>query len=97
MDDDPDVTVIVNDDKVEELAAYSDRMWLIDNGEIVIDAPPREFFTYREELAKAYIRTPNVTETAYELRKLGIWNGDLPVTLEEFASGYKKDNYFGSI
>ncbi len=33
-EDDPDVTVIVNDDKVEELASFSQRMWLIDEGEL---------------------------------------------------------------
>ena len=89
MKDDPDVTVIVNDDKVEELASFSQRMVLIDNGELKIDAPPMEFFNYRDELAHAMIRTPSVTEVAYELREIGKWNGTLPLTVNQFLELYK--------
>ena len=84
MKDDPDVTIIVNDDKVEELATFTERMWLIDSGEIKIDEPPATFFTYRDELRHAMIRTPAVTEVAYKLRELGKWNGTLPMTVDQF-------------
>ncbi|HSQ25884.1 MAG TPA: ABC transporter ATP-binding protein [Anaerolineales bacterium] len=90
MQDDPDVTVIVNDDKVEELASFTQRMWLIDEGELKIDAPPIEFFSYRDRLAHAMIRTPSVTEAAYLLKENGNWNGQLPLTVNEFLVMYKK-------
>jgi energy-coupling factor transporter ATP-binding protein EcfA2 len=90
MKDDPDVTVIVNDDKVEELASFSQRMWLIDEGELKIDAPPIEFFNYRDRLAHAMIRTPSVTEAAYLLKEKEKWNGQLPLTVNEFLEMYKK-------
>lgn len=90
MKDDPDVTVIVNDDKVEELASFSQRMWLIDEGELKIDAPPIEFFNYRDRLAHAMIRTPSVTEAAYVLKEKEKWNGQLPLTVNEFLESYKK-------
>lgn len=83
-----EVTVIVNDDKVEELAAYCHRMWLIDNGQIMIDEKPIDFFSHREELAKAMIRTPAVTEVAYELKARGRWTGDLPLTVAQFTQAY---------
>ena len=38
------VAVIVNEDKVEEVAEFADRLWLINNGEILIDDEPQEFF-----------------------------------------------------
>lgn len=90
MKEDPDVTVIVNDDKVEELASFTERMWLIDEGSLTIDAPPLEFFNYRDELAHAMIRTPSVTEVAYELRGQGIWDGKLPLSVNQFLELYKK-------
>ncbi len=88
--DDPEVTIIVNDDKVQELATYTERMWLIDNGEIKIDAKPEEFFTYGKLLSDAMIRMPVVTEVAYELRERGLWHGRLPLTVEQFQSFYNE-------
>lgn len=88
--DDPGVTIIVNDDKVEELAAYTERMWLIDDGEIKIDAKPEEFFTHRELLANAMIRMPVVTEVAYEMRQRGLWKGKLPLTVDQFMNLYSE-------
>ena len=90
MKEDPDVTVIVNDDKVEELASFSNRMWLIDEGKLSIDASPIEFFSYRERLSHAMIRTPSVTETAYMLRGKGKWTGELPLTVNQFLEIYKQ-------
>ena len=84
----PEVTIIVNDDKVQELSAYTERMWLIDGGEVKIDAKPEEFFTHRKELANAMIRMPVVTEVAYELSQRGLWKGKLPLTVEQFAIFY---------
>jgi energy-coupling factor transport system ATP-binding protein len=91
MRENPDVTVIVNDDKVEELAAFSERMWLIDEGQIKIDEKSVDFFSHREALANALIRTPPVTEIAYELRSRGLWNGTLPLTDEEFVDQLSKN------
>lgn len=90
MKEDPEVTVIVNDDKVEELASFSQRMWLIDGGELSIDATPIEFFSYRDRLAHAMIRTPSVTEAAFLLKEKEKWNGQLPLTVNEFLEMYKK-------
>ena len=88
--DDPDVTIIVNDDKVQELAAYTERMWLIDDGQIKIDAKPEEFFTNGKILADAKISMPMVTQVAYELSQRGLWEGSLPLTVEQFMSSYSK-------
>ncbi len=90
MKENPDVTVIVNDDKVEELASFTERMWLIDEGSLTVDAPPLEFFNYRDELAHAMIRTPSVTEVAYELKGQGLWDGELPLSVSQFLETYKK-------
>lgn len=88
--DDPEITIIVNDDKVQELAAYTERMWLIDDGEIKIDAKPEDFFTNGKALGMAKINMPMVTQVAYELSQRGLWEGKLPLTVEQFMSFYSE-------
>ncbi len=83
-------TVIVFEDKVEELAAFADRMWLINHGEIVIDEEPRTFFTHKVELAEALIRVPAVTGVGFELRARGIEIETLPLTVKEAIETYSE-------
>ena len=82
-------TVIVNEDKVEELAAFSDRLWLINNGQIMIDEKPRDFFRKVDQLKEALIRMPPVTEIGYELERLGYDIGELPLTVPEAIESIK--------
>ena len=84
------MTVIVNDDKVDELAAFCKRMWLIDAGEVKIDEAPIDFFSHREDLSKAMIRVPPVTAVAYELALRKMWDGPLPITVEQFVDVWQK-------
>ncbi|HUI87189.1 MAG TPA: ABC transporter ATP-binding protein [Anaerolineales bacterium] len=86
--DDPDVTIILNDDKVQDLAVYTERMWLIDGGEIKIDAKPEDFFTNGKILANARINMPMVTQVAYELSQRGLWKGKLPLSVEQFKHNF---------
>lgn len=83
-------TVIVNEDKVEELAEFADRLWLIDHGQVLIDAEPREFFTHKDLLSEALIRVPPVTDVGYELRARGIDIEQLPITVQEAITAYKR-------
>ena len=77
------ITVIVFEDKIEELAAFADRLWLIKDGEVILDAKPREFFTYTDVLKDALIRVPPVTAVGYELRNRGYDIPELPMTVKE--------------
>jgi energy-coupling factor transport system ATP-binding protein len=83
-------TVIVFEDKVEELAAFADHMWLIDQGEIVLNEEPRKFFAHTDLLDAAFIRVPAVTAVGYELRKRGIDIETLPLSVAEAAKEYKR-------
>ena len=85
-----DTTVIVNEDKVEQLAAFADRLWLIRDGQILIDDEPRAFFAHRELLAESLIRVPPVTAVGYQLRELGIDISELPLTVEEALEIFEK-------
>jgi len=90
MKENDDITVIVNEDKIEELAAYTDRLWLIKDGEIKIDAEPKEFFACRDELSDALIRIPPVTDVAFNLRSNQNWNGQLPFSVDKFVKIYNE-------
>jgi energy-coupling factor transport system ATP-binding protein len=83
-------TVIVNEDKVEELAAHADRLWLIKDGQILLDDKPRQFFAHKDVLAESLIRVPPVTEIAYRLRELGYEIPELPLTVEETLEIYER-------
>lgn len=77
------ITVIVFEDKIEEMAAFADRLWLIKEGQIILDAKPKEFFTHTDALASALIRVPPVAAVGYELRKLGFDIPELPLTIKD--------------
>ena len=84
------ITVIVFEDKIEELATFADRLWLINNGEIVMDEEPRDFFTHTQLLKEALIRVPAVSAIGYELRARGLEVDRLPLTVEEAVETYHK-------
>jgi energy-coupling factor transport system ATP-binding protein len=82
-------TVIVFEDKVEELAAFADRLWLINNGEIFLDDEPREFFIQKDILNDALIRVPSVSAVGYELLNKGIHIEEIPLTIDEAINTYR--------
>ena len=82
-------TVIVFEDKVEELAAFADRLWLINNGEIILDDEPREFFIQKDKLNEALIRVPSVSAVGYELLNKGIHIEEIPLTIDEAINTYR--------
>lgn len=81
-------TVIVFEDKIEELAAFSDRMWLINHGEVLIDEEPRKFFTHTAVLKDAFIRVPPVTAIGEELREKGFDLPELPLIVQEAVEAF---------
>lgn len=54
-----------------EEAVAADRVIVMDGGAVVMDAAPREIFSRVEELEALGLDVPQVTRTAYELRKRG--------------------------
>ena len=54
-----------------EEAAMADRVIVMDDGRVIMDGNPRGVFSRVEELKRAGLDVPQVTQTAYELRKRG--------------------------
>ena len=68
------ITIILITHYMEE-AVRADRVIVMDNGQVAMEGTPREIFSSVEKLKSFGLDVPQVTETAYNLRKLGI---DIP-------------------
>ena len=64
-------------------AVQADRVIVVDNGKILLDAPPKEVFSHVELLKSVGLDVPQSTELAFELKKAGISMPDNILTEEE--------------
>ena len=70
LNDVENITVILITHNMEE-AVYADRIYVMNEGRIVMSGAPREVFSRVEELEENRLTVPKVTRLAYELRKAG--------------------------
>ena len=68
------VTVILITHYMDEVI-YSDKVFVMDKGKVVMSGTPGEIFTERDKLKQYRLDVPQVTMLAYELRKRGL---DIP-------------------
>ena len=81
LNEEKDITVVLITHYMDEAA--QDRTVVIDDGEIVLDGTPKEVFKNVEKLKSLGLDVPQVTELAYELRKMGIEISDDVLTVDE--------------
>lgn len=65
------ITMILITHNMEE-AVYADKIFVMNNGRIVMNGTPREIFSRVEELEEYRLTIPVVTRLAYELRNAGM-------------------------
>ena len=82
LNEEKDITVVLITHYMDE-AAQADRTVVIDDGEIVLDGTPKEVFKNVEKLKSLGLDVPQVTELAFELRKMGIEISDDVLTVDE--------------
>ena len=63
----------------------ADKVFVMDDGKIVMDGTPREIFSQVEMLKSLRLDVPQVTELAYELKKAGVPLPDGILTIDEFV------------
>lgn len=83
------VTVILITHYMDEVV-HADKVYVMDDGKIVLSGTPREVFSQVEYLKRLRLDVPQVTELAYELRKSGL---DVPegiLTIDELAYSLEK-------
>ncbi len=78
------VTIILITHYMEEVID-ADKIFVMDNGKVVMDGAPREIFTEVEKLKELRLDVPQVTELAYELRKCGVELPKCILTKEELT------------
>ena len=85
------VTVILITHYMDEVV-HADKVYVMDDGKIVLAGTPREVFTQVEVLNSLRLDVPQVTEVAHELKKAGIDLPDGVLTIDELTEaleGYK--------
>lgn len=78
------ITVILITHYMEEVVE-ADRIFVMDQGQVVMSGLPREIFRQVDKLKELHLTVPQVTELAYELRKQGIPLPDPILTEQEFT------------
>ncbi len=83
------ITVILITHYMEEVVD-ADRIFVMDQGQVVMSGGPSEIFRQVEKLKELHLTVPQVTELAYELRKQGIPLPDPILTEQEFTEHMSK-------
>lgn len=78
------VTVILITHYMEEVIDI-DKLYVMDDGKLVMSGTPREIFSQVEKLKKLRLDVPHVTELTYELQKEGVPLKNGILTSEEFT------------
>ena len=78
------VTVILITHYMEEVIDI-DKLYVMDDGKLVMSGTPRERFSQVEKLKELRLDVPHVTELAYELQKEGVPLKNGILTSEEFT------------
>lgn len=78
------VTVILITHYMEEVIDI-DKLYVMDDGKLVMSGTPREIFSQVEKLKELRLDVPHVTELAYELQKEGVLLKNGILTSEEFT------------
>lgn len=83
------ITVILITHHMDEVV-NADKIFVMDNGMIVMQGTPKEIFSRIPEIKKYRLDVPQVTELAYELRQAGL---DIPegiLTVDELVEALEK-------
>jgi energy-coupling factor transport system ATP-binding protein len=83
-------TVIMVEDKLDELLEHADRLVLLHRGEILLDCPPAEFVRHHDELERAGIVPSQVAQLSLRLAQEGVLGDQLPLTLGDALPIYRR-------
>lgn len=83
------ITIILITHYMEE-AIYSDKIFVMNKGKVVMEGTPKEIFSRVEELESNKLEVPQITKLAHELRKNGINLPEGILTAEELINAIKE-------
>ena len=79
------VTIILITHYMDEVID-ADRVYVMDDGKIVMQGTPREIFSEVDKLKALRLDVPQVTEIAHELKQAGIPMPEGILTIDEFIN-----------
>ena len=77
------MTIILVSHSMDDVAEYVDRILVINDGKLAIDAAPKEVFKHREELENFGLSLPQVTKAMISIKESGIPVKTDAITVEE--------------
>jgi len=77
------ITIIVVEQKIQLLTEYCNRLVVMNKGTIILDGPIRTVLGKQEILEKIGVHCSPVTHLVYMLKKQGLYQGELPINVEE--------------
>jgi len=80
------MTIILVSHSMEDIARYADRIMVMNQGEKIFDAPPKEVFAHYKELEQMGLAAPQITYIVHELKEHGIPIADDITTVAEARS-----------
>ena len=66
------MTIILVSHSMEDIARYADRIMVMNHGEKVFDAPPKEVFRHYKELEAIGLAAPQITYIVHGLKEHGV-------------------------
>lgn len=66
------MTIILVSHSMEDIARYADRILVMNQGEKIFDASPKEVFAHYKELEQIGLAAPQITYIVHELKEHGI-------------------------
>lgn len=84
-----DVTVILITHYMEEVI-YANRVFVMDDGKVVMEGTPKEIFSQVERLKELRLDVPQVTLLAHELKKRGLGLPDGILTTQELTDALQQ-------
>ena len=88
LNNNANITIILITHYMDEVID-ADKVFVMEEGKIVLQGTPREVFTEVERLESYRLDVPQVTKLAYELRKSGVPIAETVLTVEEFREAIK--------
>lgn len=83
-------TVILVSHSMEDIARYADRIMVMNSGELMFDAPPKEVFRHYRELEKIGLAAPQITYIVHDLKEHGVPIADDITTVDEAKTAILK-------
>ena len=77
------ITIILVSHSMEDIARYADRIMVMNHGEKIFDAPPKEVFRHYRELEAMGLAAPQITYIVHGLKEHGVPIADDITTVTE--------------